>query len=112
MSALISIKENKDFRTAYYRGKVQTHPAVILYARRSRYPTVRLGITTGKKVGGAVQRNRARRVLREAFRALSGQIGGHWDVVLVARTRTLQYKSTQLQPVLEKMLKEVGVMRG
>jgi ribonuclease P protein component len=73
---------------------------------------VRLGITTGKKVGGAVQRNRARRVLREAFSALSGQIGGQWEVVLVERTRTMQYKSTQLQPVLEQMLKEVGVMRG
>lgn len=112
MAALISIKENKDFRSAYYHGKVQAHPAVIVYARRSRYPHARLGITTGKKVGGAVQRNRARRVLREAYRSLSGRIGGHWDVILVARSRTLQYKSTQLQPVLERLLTAAGVLRA
>ena len=111
MAALVTIKANKDFRSAYYHGKVQAHPAVIVYARRSRYPYARLGITTGKKVGGAVQRNRARRLLREAYRGLAPRIGGHWDIVLVARARVLQLKSTQLQPVLQRMLETAGVLR-
>lgn len=111
MAALISIKLNKDFRTAYYHGKVQAHPAVIVYARRTKYPYARLGITTGKKVGGAVQRNRARRLLREAYRGLNQRVNGHWDIVLVARARTLQFKSTQLQQVLDKLLTACGVLQ-
>ncbi|MBR7092510.1 MAG: ribonuclease P protein component, partial [Clostridia bacterium] len=98
------------FRTAYYRGRVQIHPALVLYARRTKYPYARVGITAGKKVGGAVQRNRARRLLREAYRAVSPGVGAHWDVVLVARARILQMKSTQLQPVLRQMLTAAGVV--
>lgn len=77
---LAAIKTNKDFRTAYYRGKSQVHPALVTYARRNRQKVTRIGITTGKKLGTAVQRNRCRRVIREAYRGFSprSRPGGIW----------------------------------
>ena len=45
----------------------------------------RVGITAGKAVGGAVQRNRAKRRLREALRPLAPALAAGWDIVLVAR---------------------------
>ena len=74
---------------------------------RLGYP--RIGITTGKKIGCAVQRSRARRVIREGVRPLISQIGGY-DIVFVARARTPEMKSTQLTPVILKHLKQLGVI--
>lgn len=110
--ALVTIKLNKDFRTAYYRGKSQVHPVLVTYVRKTREGRVRIGITAGKKVGGAVQRNRCRRIIREAFRGLSGEVVGSVDIVFVARTRTLMMKSTDLERVMRGQLKKLGVLPG
>ena len=45
---LVTIKLNKDFRTAYYHGRSQVHPALVTYVRRNRLGVTRVGITTGK----------------------------------------------------------------
>ena len=58
----VTIKLNKDFRTAYYHGGSQVHPALVTYVRKNRLGVTRVGITTGKKIGSAVARNRCRRV--------------------------------------------------
>ena len=110
MATWITLCENKDFRTLYYRGKSQVHPALVTYVRGNRLGVPRVGITTGKKLGKAVQRNRCRRVIREAFRFLYPRVGGV-DIVFVARARTVCYKSTQLLPVMEKQLTALGVLR-
>jgi len=109
MATWITLCENKDFRTLYYRGQSQVHPALVTYVRKNRLGRPRVGITTGKKLGGAVQRNRCRRVVREAFRALLPRVGGY-DIVFVARVRTLEYKSDRLQAVMEKQLAQMGVL--
>lgn len=110
MATWITLCENKDFRTLYYRGKSQVHPALVTYVRKNRLGVPRVGITTGKKLGKAVQRNRCRRVIREAFRPLYPRLGGV-DIVFVARTRTICYKSSQLLPVMEKQLSALGALR-
>lgn len=109
MATWTTLCENKDFRTLYYRGKSQVHPALVCYVRKNRLGVPRVGITTGKKLGGAVQRNRCRRVIREAFRPLLPQVGGV-DIVFVARIRTLQYKSTELYPIMKKQLDALGAL--
>ncbi len=65
----------------------------------------RLGITTSKKIGNAVVRNRARRVLREAANVSLPQDLGY-DVVLVARSKTAGVKSTELAEVIAQHLKK------
>ena len=101
---------NTDFRTLYYRGKSRVHPALVTYVRKNRQGAPRIGITTGKKVGGAVQRSRCRRVIREAFRPVFSLVG-NYDIVFVARTRTLKYKSTDLAPIVRQHLSELGVLQ-
>ena len=110
MATWTTLCENKDFRALYYRGKSQVHPALVCYVRKNKLGVPRVGITTGKKLGKAVQRNRCRRVIREAFYTLLPRVGGV-DIVFVARNRTLLYKSTQLTPIMEKQLEALGALR-
>lgn len=112
MTKFAVLNRNTDFRTLYYRGKSQVHPALVTYVRKNRLGIPRAGITAGKKLGTAVQRNRCRRVIREAYRQILPSIEGGWDLVFVARTRTLRMKSTALRAVMEEQLKKAGVLRG
>lgn len=111
MARFAVLNRNGDFRALYHRGKSQVHPVLVTYARKNRTGHPRMGITAGKKVGCAVRRNRCRRVIREAYRALLPQIAGGWDLVFVARHRTGECKSTRIQRIMEDQLKALGVIR-
>ena len=107
---IIKLKENREFRRAYNRGKVFVTPFAVVYVTKNRTGDVRLGITAGKKIGKAVKRNRAKRVITAAFRQLLPNIKEGYDFVIVARTRILTVKSTVLQEKIEKLLGEADLL--
>ena len=109
-STITSLTRNIDFRRAYSRGKVYSNPALVTYVARTRAGICRVGITTSKKIGNAVERNRSRRVIRAAFRAVMPEANGNWDIVFVARNKTKYLKSTQLETVIFNHLKQAGVI--
>ncbi len=109
MASFVTLNQNSDFRRAYSRGKVYTSPALVIYVNRNRAGICRIGITASKKIGNAVQRNRARRVIRAAAEMLPAIQGGY-DVVFVARTKTIQKKSTEIRISMERMLRTAGVV--
>ena len=110
MSKGVTLKLNKEFKTLYYHGRSAVDPLVIVYARRNRLGVTRTGITTGKKLGGAVQRSRCRRIIRAAYDEVKANIPAGWDLVFVARVKTVYAKSTDIVPVLRRALAEVGVL--
>lgn len=105
-----SICENRDYKRIYSRGKTIVTPCVVIYISKSRIPETRLGITTSKKVGNAVMRSRARRVLREAMREIMDLLPKNHDIVLVARGKTPHCKSTYIKKVLLKQFKSAGLI--
>ena len=111
MEKLVPICRNNDFRRIYARGKSYVSPLVVVYALKNRTKNVRVGITTSKKVGNAVQRNRSRRVIREAFRVLAPRVRPGFDLVLVARGKTPYVKSTDVRRQLERQLQAAGLLR-
>lgn len=112
MNSVETLKTNSDFRRAYARGKSYTNPALVLYVRKNRAGSSRIGITASKKIGNAVQRNRARRVIREAFRQIKSPLKGHYDLVFVARTKTVFKKSTDIYEIMLPMLTNAGVIEN
>ena len=62
-----TLNKNWHFNRVYSRGKSYVHPHVVLYVAKNRLGYTRIGLTATKKVGHAVQRNRARRVMRAAL---------------------------------------------
>lgn len=104
------LNQNKDFRSLYYRGQSQVAPMLVSYVRKNRLGICRVGITTGKKIGKAVDRNRCRRLIREAYRLLSPAIQGSWDIVFVARTRTAEASMPQVKNTMEKQLQALSLL--
>ena len=102
------LKENREFRRAYNRGKVFVTPFAVIYVTKNRTGDVRLGITAGKKVGKAVKRNRCRRIIREAFRGLLPEVKRGYDYVFVARAATVNKKSTDMAHIMRAQLKSIG----
>ena len=97
---LISIKSNSDFKRAYFRGSKKSSKYLTMYVRRVFCKKIKLGITVTKKVGCAIKRNRARRLIHEAFRTIDiGCINYH--VVIVAHQSVLNLK---MQDVREDIL--------
>ena len=105
-----TIKTNSDFRRAYMRGKSYTNPALVTYVIKNRAGICRMGITASKKIGNAVERNRARRVIRESFRMIDKPIKGNYDIVFVARTKTVFKKSTDIYNVMIATLTQAGLI--
>lgn len=106
-----TLKENKDFRRMYYRGKSQASPCLVTYVMKNRFGATRVGITSGKKIGNAVKRNRARRVIREAFSLYEDRLCGNYDIVFVARTRTTQVKMHSVAAEMQAQLLALGVLK-
>ena len=104
------ITRNKEFSRAYARGKAFVHPKLVLYVVKNRLGKTRVGITATKKIGNAVQRNRARRVIRAAlYEILPYQVGG-LDLVFVARGETARCKSGEIRLAAEQLLKDAGLV--
>ena len=70
-----------------------------------------MGITTSKKIGNAVERNRARRIIRAAFRDNLPYLKNGYVFVFVARFRTKHLKSTDISAIMSKQLSKAGVKK-
>lgn len=111
MGEISVLNQNRDFRRVYARGKAFVDSALVLYVLKNKQGCVRCGITASKKIGGAVERNRARRVIREASREVLPGVSAGVDLVLVARSRTVRLKSTDVTRILRRQLKEAGLLK-
>ncbi len=93
--------QNRLFQSCYKQGDCVFGKFVTVYARQNHLPYNRLGITTGKKIGNAVTRARARRMIRAAYHACEEQFPIGLDLVIVARQGIDSQKSTVLLKFLQ-----------
>ena len=103
------LRRNAEFGRVYGRGKAYVHPQLVLYVLKTRSGRTRVGLTATKKIGGAVQRNRARRVMRAAIAEHLDPHSGGYDLVFVARGQTPHLKSTVLSRTVARLLAQAGL---
>lgn len=89
MNKTKSLKLNTDFRRTYYKGKSVACRHIIVYIRKNRLNSNRLGLTCSKTIGKAVVRNRIKRLMRESYRLMEYKVNSGYDIVIVARHRTV-----------------------
>ncbi len=106
----VPITRNNRFLWLYKKGKSSVSPYVVVYAAPNRKKEIRIGITAGKKIGGAVSRNRAKRLIREAVYPLYNRFHQGHDYIFVARTKTLKLKSYELSKELERIMSGGGLI--
>ena len=103
------ICRNTEFSRVYTRGKSYVTPQLVLYVLKKKTGRTRVGLTATKKVGKAVQRNRARRVMRAAIAEHLDYDIGKYDLVFVARGMTPKLKSQQVSKAVAKLFKQAGL---
>jgi len=112
MKKTVTIKENRTFRRIYSKGRSAVTPFLVLYCRPNRLDHNRLGVTVSTKLGGAVVRNRARRRLREVFRLAGPDLRQGYDVILVARGRTVTASWKELNDVFLRSCRKLNILEG
>ena len=85
MQRKFRLTRSQDFKRVRQSGKSYAHPLIVLIAQANEEMKIRVGVAAGRTVGGAVKRNRAKRLLREAMRPLLPALASGWDLLLIAR---------------------------
>ncbi len=109
--SLDMLRSKRDFAALQGASWSRAHPLLILRFRRNELGRDRFGISTGKRLGGAVVRNRVRRRIRETLRAMAGPTSG-WDVLVVARPASATATYTELRDALQRLMKALRTMEG
>lgn len=118
-----AIRENHLYQKAYAKGKRAVMPSVAVYllpdyaakrlakAHPEKRTVNRIGLTVSKKLGGAVVRSRARRILREGLRTLMKErpMKTGFLIVIAARAAALPKKSTEIRRELEVAFEKLGM---
>jgi ribonuclease P protein component len=101
------LRRPADFQRVYDRRRSVSNGWLIVYVRENGLPHLRLGLSVSRKYGGAVQRNRLRRLYREAFRLTRHDMPVGLDLVLIPRTPE-EPPLAELTRALPHLVKQAG----
>jgi len=107
----VSLTKNHEFRRLYNKGKNAATKCVVVYCIRNGKPENKLGITVSTKLGGAVQRNRVRRRLKEIYRLNEHRLHTGYNIVLVARQRSRHAGWKELESSVIYLFKKLGLIK-
>ena len=101
---LPTLRRRADFEALGRSGRATATPLLVLRWIRTDRPETRVGLSTPRTLGGAVQRNRVRRRLRELVRARLERIGPGWDLLLIARPAAGDASHAELGAAMDALL--------
>lgn len=112
MKNTLSIKLNRDFKRLYYKGGNVGSDILVIYYKKNKLSHNRLGITVGTKIGGAVVRNRIKRLIRESYRLIESEICPYYDIVVVARSKCAEVDFHAISGTLKRLFKKSGILNN
>lgn len=107
-----TIKENRDFRFAYKRGKKIVTPYIVMHYYKNRTDTTKIGITVSTAIGKAHTRNHIKRLVREAYRLYSESVPAGYNIVWVSRSKTAFASFDDVRKSVLSCLTESGLLKN
>jgi ribonuclease P protein component len=112
MKKRFRLRKNSDFQRVRRKGHNWAHPLLVLCALRNDLGYSRFGFSASRRVGGAVVRNRAKRLMREAARLRQAMIADGWDVVIIARQPMREANFYQVDRAVERLLRRARLLKA
>ena len=109
MPAQPMLRRKADFEALGRHGTARSTRLLVLRSLRTNGPETRVGLSTPRSLGGAVQRNRVRRRLRELIRERRGTIGTGWDLLLIARPEAASASYAELRAAFGSLVERSGI---
>ncbi len=111
MERRFRVSASERFRQVRQEGTSHAHPLMVLSYLRNDGATSRCGFTVSKRIGKSVERNRARRRMREAVRGLWDLIEPGWDLIWVARPGINEASFSELQDACARLLRRARLLK-
>lgn len=111
MKRIDRLTRSEDINRVRQDGHSFAHPAIVLGFLPNQLTQNRTAVIAGRSVGGAVQRNLAKRRIRSAFQRLQGQLVLGYDLVLIARKPILEQPYETLVGSIQSLLVRAGLMK-
>lgn len=106
-----TLRFNYEFSRIYRKGRFAAGRYVVVHYLRRPGSTGRVGVTASRKVNGSVQRNRAKRLLRESYRLVENRVQEGYDLILVARQTDDRPGMRSVQADLLKVLARAKLLK-
>ena len=111
MKRKFRLTRSTDFKRVRQLGRSFARPLIVLVVLANQLDKSRFAVSASRSVGNAVQRNRSKRLIREAVRLIISEIAPGWDVAIIARRGMAQASFQQTQAELEKLFERAGLYR-
>ena len=110
MTGTARLSNKDEFAAVYNEGRSWSGDLIALRVRPNSLDTSRCGFAVGKRLGGAVIRNRVRRRLREIVRQLA--ISEGWDIVIIARQGAVEADYGALRQATQELLSRAQLLNN
>lgn len=105
------LRRKSDFSAIYNRGKSIGGRCVVIFYRKNDLPYKRRAFLASKKVGNSVERNRARRLMKESCRLLIPELKDEYDYIFIARNTIKNLKCADVKKSIEAAVKKAGLVK-
>lgn len=105
-SAANRLRKSSDFQKVFSRGRRTATDCFVIFTLPNDLSASRLGIQVKARIASAVRRNYIKRIVRESFRKMKGELSGAIDIIFIAKAGMTQLSHSELDVQLRRTLKK------